>query len=301
MKTDENSVMNETSGSEIVPRTSDIHKEISVWEARLSEKENEASELTIQIQDIKIAMDLFLGEYYSRVGIFYVRLDKLKLRIKEYEYRIAVAQGRKLTPEDLESIETEVDETFSQERHKVDDLENEASESAQEYEKHLEDEEKRRPLDREFQQELKKIYRRLALKFHPDKAKDEKQARKFQKIFAAIAEAYKKGDLETLKKYMKQAELEEKIAKETPEEKLARLKKDYENILGIIAKLCGELEDLKANETYKLKKKVDEAKKEDRDLLQELAAEIKEEIAENQAILDKLVVDYKDIIGDMAY
>jgi hypothetical protein len=167
--------------AEIVPSTSEIEQEILAWEARLSEKEGVASDLSIQIQDIKIAMNLFLGEYYSRVGIFYVKLDKLKLRIKEYEHRIAVAQGRKLTPENLESIEAQVDETFSQERRKVDDLENEASESAQEYNRYLE-KEKRKPFDEEFQKELKRIYRRLALKFHPDKAKDEKEARKFQKF-----------------------------------------------------------------------------------------------------------------------
>lgn len=139
------------------------------------------------------------------------------------------------------------------------------------------------------------------MKFHPDKAKDEKQARKFTKIFAAIAEAYRNGDLETLKKYMKQAEKEEKIAKETPEEKLARLKKEYENVLGIIAKLRAELEDLKANETYKLKERVDQALKEGRDLLQELAINIKEEIAENKAKLNELVAKYRDIIGNTAY
>lgn len=300
-ETHENNCVEETSGQEIVLSTNNIQKEISVWETRLSEKENEASDLSIQFQDINNMMNLFLGEYYLRVGILYVKLDKIKLRIKEYEHRIEIAQGRKLTSMDSESIETEVDETFSEERHKLDDLESEASGSAQEYQQYLQEKEKKQPFDREFQQELKKLYRRLALKFHPDKAKDDKQRKKFQKIFAAIAEAYRNGDLETLKKYMKQAEREEKIAKETPEEKLVRLKKDYENLLGIIAKLRAELEDLKANETYKLKEKVDQAKKEDRDLLQELAADIKDEIAENQAILDELVVEYKDIIGDMAY
>jgi len=286
--------------SEIALSTRQVEQEILAWEARLSEKENEASDLSLQIQDIKIAMNLFLGEYYSRVGIFYVKLDKLKLRIKEYEHRIAVAQGKKLTPENLESIEAQVDETFSQQRRKVDDLENEASESAQEYDKYLE-QEKRKPFDEVFQQELKRIYRRLALKFHPDKAKDEKQARKFQKIFAAIAEAYKKGDLETLKKYMKQAEREERIARETSEEKLARLKNDYERVLDIIAKLQAELKELKTDETYKLKEKIDQAKKDGKDLLQKLAADTKEEIAENQARLDNLVAEYKDLIGDVAY
>ncbi len=286
--------------SEITLSTSQVEQEILAWEARISEKEDKASDLSLQIQDIKVAMNLFLGKYYSRVGTFYVKLDKLKLRIKEYEHRIDVAKGRKLTSEDLESIETEVDETFSQERRKVDDLENEASESAKEYDRYLEQEETQ-PLEVEFQQELKRMYRRLALKFHPDKAKDEKQVRKFQKIFAAIAEAYKKGDLETLKKYMKQAEREERIAKETPQEKLARLKNDYERLLGIITKLQAELEELRADETYKLKEKVERAKENGKDLLKKLAADLEEEIAENQVRLDGLVAKYKDLIGDVTY
>jgi len=281
--------------SEITLSTNQVEQEILVWEARVLEKENEASDFSLEIQDVKIGMKLFLGEYYLRVGAFYVKLDRLKLRIKEYERRIDVAKGRKLTAEDLENIEAEVDEMFLGERRKVDDLENEASESAEEYNRHVEQEAKK-PLDEEFQQELKSIYRRLALKFHPDKAIDEKQARKFQKIFVSINEAYKKGDLETLKKYMKQVEREERIAKETPEEKLARLKNDYERLLGIIAKLQAELDELKADETYKLKEKVDQGKKDGKDLLQKLAADIKAEIAENQARLDRLIAEYKNLI-----
>jgi len=96
---------------------------------------------------------------------------------------------------------------------------------------------------------------------------------------------------------MKQLEREEQIAKETPEEKLARLKKDYEVIMGIILKMCREFEDLKASETYKLKEKIDQAKEKGRDLLQELATNIMLEISENQKILGKLVAQYKEIIN----
>lgn len=285
--------------SEIVPITSDVQKEISDWEAHVSEKEKELSELSIQIQDIKITLNVFLGEYNSRVGLLYVKLDKLKLKIKEYQRRIEIAQGKSVSQEDLKAIEDEVDEKFSQERHKVDGLEGEAFESSEEYRKHLE-EEKREPLDDKVQQECKTLYRKLARRFHPDMAKDNKQRKEFHKIFIAINEAYKNGDLETLKKYMRQAEREEKITKETPKEKLDRLKEDHKIFLGIIAKLRAELEDLKASETYKLKEKVDQAKKEDRDLLQKLAANIKEEIAENQARIDELVADYRKIIGGLA-
>jgi hypothetical protein len=100
---------------------------------------------------------------------------------------------------------------------------------------------------------------------------------------------------------MNQVEREEKIARETPEEKIARLKKDYELILDIIAKLQEELEELKSDETYKLKQKVDQAKEDGKDLLQKLAADIKDEIVENQTKLDNLVAEYKDLIGDVAH
>lgn len=285
---------------EIVPSTTNIQKEIYIWEARVSEKGKEVSELSIQIQDIKIALNVFLGEYNSRVGVLYVKLDKLKLKIKEYQLRIELAQGRKVTQEDLKIIEDEVDEIFSQERHKVDDLESETSESPEKYKKHLE--EKEYPLDDEVRQECKTLYHRLARKFHPDIAQDEEQRKKFNKIMAAINEAYGNGDLGTLKKYMRQVEREEKITKEIPEEKLARLKEDYEIILGIITKLRAELEDLVASETYKLKKKVDQAKKEGRDLLQELANSINEEITENQCyLINELVVKYRKIIGGLTH
>jgi hypothetical protein len=283
-------------GSEIASNLNNIQKEISIWEARLAEKGKKVSDLSIRTQNIKIALNLFLGEYNSKVGVLYISLDKINLRINEYQIRINLAKGKKLSTDDLNNIEKEVRGNFFQERSKIDNLESETSDSSEEYDKNLE-KEKEKYLDRKSLEKLKKLYRKLALKFHPDRAKNEKQREKFHKIFSAINEAYQNGNLNTLLKYMKQAEREEQIAKETPKEKLARLKKDYKIILGIILKIQRELEDLEASETYKLKEKVDQAKEKGRDLLQELSATVNLEISENQRILDKLVAQYKEIIG----
>ena len=281
---------------EIISSLNNTQKEISIWEARLAEKEKKVSDLSIQIQNLKIALNLFLGEYNSRVGVLYISLDKIKLKIKEYQSRINLAKGKKLSPDDLNNIEKEVRENFFQERNKIDNLESETSDSSEEYDKNLE-KEKGKYLDRKSLEKQKKLYRKLALKFHPDRAKNEKRREKFHKVFSAINEAYQNGDLNALLKYMKQAEREEQIAKETPKEKLFRLKKDYKIILGIIFKIQRELEDLEASEIFKLKEKVYQAKEKGRDLLQELATSINLEISENQRILDKLVAQYKEIIG----
>ena len=283
---------------EIVSGLNNIQKEIFIWETRLSEKEKKVSDLSIQIQNLKIALNLFLGEYNSKVGVLYISLDKIKLRIKKYQSRINLAKGKKLSPDDLNNIEKEVRENFFQERSKIDNLESETSDSSEEYDKNLE-KEKEKYLDRKSLEKLKKLYRKLALRFHPDRAKNVKQRKEFEKIFPEINEAYQNGDLDTLKKYMKQAEREEQIAKEAPEEKLIRLRKDYEIILVIILKIQRELEDLKTSETYKLKKKIDQAKEKGRDLIQELATTINLKISENQKILDKLIAQYKEIIDEI--
>lgn len=283
---------------EIVSGLNNIQKEIFIWETRLSEKEKKVSDLSIQTQNLKIALNLFLSEYNSKIGVLYVSLDKIKLRIKEYQSRINLAKGKKLSPDDLNNIEKEVRGNFFQERSKIDNLESETSDSSEEYDKNLE-KEKEKYLDRKSLEKLKKLYRKLALRFHPDRAKNVKQRKEFEKIFPEINEAYQNGDLDTLKKYMKQAEREEQIAKEAPEEKLARLRKDYEIILVIILKIQRELEDLKTSETYKLKKKIDQAKEKGRDLIQELATTINLKISENQKILDKLISQYKEIIDEI--
>lgn len=292
--------MKKINNFEIVSSLNNTQKEISIWEARLAEKEKKVSDLSIQIQNLKIVLNLFLSEYNSKIGVLYVSLDKIKLRIKEYQNRINLAKNKKLSPDDLNNIEKEVRENFFQERSKIDNLESETSDSSEEYYKYLE-KEKGKYLDRKFLEKQKKLYRKLALRFHPDRAKNEKQRKEFEKIFPEINEAYQNGDLDTLKEYMKQAEREEQIAKETPEEKLARLKKDYEIILGIILKIRKEFKDLKASETYKLKEKIDQAKEKGRDLLQELATNIKLEISENQKIVDKLVAQYKEIVEGLTY
>ncbi|HDY67058.1 hypothetical protein LCGC14_1589640 [marine sediment metagenome] len=292
---------NKANTTKLVPSKSDVQKEIDIWEARIAEKEDEVSELLIQVQNIKIALNVFSGEYHSRVGLLYVKLDKIKLKVKEYQLRIDLAQGKETSQDNLDNIEEKVNETFNEKRQKINDLEDEASEAAEEYREYLEQEEKNPTLNTEAKEDLKILYRKLALKFHPDKAKDDERKKEYHSIMAEIIGAYKNKDLITLRKYMSRAEREEKIAKETSEEKLARLKEDYGIILGIITKRHAELKDLKANETYKLKVKVDEAKKEDRDLLHGLADNIKEEIDGNQALLDELIEEYKEIIQGAEY
>lgn len=117
----------------IISSLDNILKEISIWKARLSEKEKKASDLLIQTQNLKITLNLFLGEYNSKIGVLYVNLDKIRLKIKEYKNRIILAKDKKLSPDDLNNIEAEIKEKYFQERSKLDNLESDTFDSSEEY------------------------------------------------------------------------------------------------------------------------------------------------------------------------
>jgi curved DNA-binding protein CbpA len=280
--------------SKITPRKSDIEKETNLWEDRILGIKEKVSELTLQVRDLEKALSVFHGMYNAKVGVLYVELDKLKLSIEEYRHRINIARKSKGSSTMLQDIEEEVDKTFSDNRQRVKDIEEEASESYEEYEKQREEEEI--PLSNELQEELKQLYRKLALKFHPDRAKDEEQRREFHEIMSEVNKAYDEKDFETLKRYEEKADREERIVGETPEEKLERLKEEYNSLLKIIEKLHKNLSDLKTSEIYKLREKVEQAKERGTDLLGELAAKIKKEIEETKPILEQLIAEYMEIM-----
>ena len=275
-----------------------LEKEVHLWEENVEEKERQVSDLSVGIQELKIKLSIFEGGYNVRVGVLYVKLDKINLSIKEYELRIKFAKERKLT-DVLQVIEDDVRDTFFEEREKINNLEDETSELSKEYKQHLEKEEQAR-LDEESKQDLKRLYRELAKKYHPDRSTDRKQSEDYHKIMAEINEAYKAKDIERLRSFAERAEREEKIAKETLEEKLDRLKNDDKVLSGIIAKLEAELRSLKLSETYKLMEKVQLAKERGADLLQELAAKLKSQIAESQVRLDTFIAEYKELAKNLS-
>lgn len=291
----------ERSVSDISTAPDNIYEEIALWQSRLLEKEEEASELEIEIQDLETVLRVFLGEYNVRVGSMFMELSRLELRIKEYQHRIDLIHSRKLVEKNLEEIESKINETFFQERRRIDDLEQEISGALEEYRDELEKEEKRNKLAPEFQQQLDNLFRRLALKFHPDKAKDDSQRQDFPKIFIAIREAYETGDMVTLEKYIKQMEREERISNELPAEKLSRLREEYNDILYLIVKFREELDALRSSEEHKMKTRTDRARAEGKDLLQRLTDDAKEKIARKHSRLGEIIDEYKQLIEGVAY
>jgi len=154
----------------------------------------------------------------------------------------------------------------------------------EEYKK-LDEEEKdiesRKDISEEDKAELKKLWRKLAHKYHPDKVNGNEEMMK------KINKAYAEGDLETLRAIDQNevgADIEVKTI-EALKNKLAGLEKS-------INKIGKEFDQLKRSEWYILKENIEKAKKQKRDILSELADKVLTDIAKKENQVSELKKKY---------
>ncbi|MBU2574480.1 MAG: DnaJ domain-containing protein [Elusimicrobia bacterium] len=109
-------------------------------------------------------------------------------------------------------------------------------------------------LSAEVKKEIKNIYRKLARLYHPDRPHDKEEQEFLTERMAAINEAFRTSDLESLKRYLKRADAEIGLNLSSPE-RIKCLEMEL-HIVESMDRLYGaKVADLKKNELYKLMKK----------------------------------------------
>lgn len=132
-------------------------------------------------------------------------------------------------------------------------------------------------LSRDQNEKLKNLYRQLARRFHPDFAIDEADREYRTGIMMAINAAYTAGDLPRLQALVDQPDPQRP---EYTEEELAEaLLREVDHCQRRIGEIEKELKRLHRHPSYLLKMRVDEAAQNGRDLLEDLAADLREKIA----------------------
>ena len=236
----------------------------------ISEREKKLNTLIDEIEQLKIDLTVVKQEYDVKIGRLYLKLDEVDLEILKFK-KIEDLISKGFSFEEAQKI---VEETLKKRREQIEE----------EYKK-LDEEEKdiesRRDISEEDKAELKKLWRKLAHKYHPDKANGNEEMMK------KINKAYAEGDLETLRAINKNeigADIEVKTI-EALKSKLAGLEKS-------IKKISQEFEQLMRSEWYILKENIDKAKKQKRDILGELADKVLTDIAKKENQVSELKKKY---------
>ncbi|MBI3754119.1 MAG: DnaJ domain-containing protein, partial [Deltaproteobacteria bacterium] len=155
--------------------------ELELKRIELAKSSELLAEKELELTTLRNAMLHFEHRYLIEVVIKYVELDEINAQIAE---KIA-----RENPQD----------TAFQEKSET--ARETANSTAKEFRSHEIPKEKEEEFSKDFKpsEEIKKLYRQIAIKIHPDKATGEKEKEHQTKLMAEVNDAYAAGDIERLR------------------------------------------------------------------------------------------------------
>lgn len=203
------------------------------------------ADLQATLELLKQALSRFELEYRARVGTIVAEMDRIRLSLAEYRRRIErMREDRKLKPADLER---EVATEFQAQREEVDAEEEETRRSQAAFRRAA----ARPPLPPETDVELRRVYRELAKRFHPDLARDPDERTRRQEIMLRINAAFRERDLVSLRALANETAREDPTFEDRPlAQKLAWAIEESARLDGVIADLERQVTVMRHSDTY---------------------------------------------------
>jgi len=224
-------------------------EEQAALEAELAERE-------LRSANLRAELGAFERQYLHFVGSHYAELDELKAQLAE---RLAQEQpGNQRAQKAARDARARADETKSVAGEK----------SIKE------------PRAFESSPEMKRLYREVAKRVHPDLTSNREDRAKRQQLMAEANEAYERGDEAKLTKIFTEYECSpEAVEGEGAGAELIRVIRRVSQTRGRVAEIEAEAQEMLRSDLYRLKSRVDEAGAAGRDALNEMIAKVEEQIA----------------------
>lgn len=242
-------------------------RELDLKRVELAELQAELSERELDLITLQAELRSFEGRYLRIVGIKYAELDELNARIAE-----ARANAH---PEDAEATE------------KAKTARHQAEESARQANKEVD-----LPQKPQFKptEELKRKFREIAKKIHPDLADNDEDRPHRQKLMAEANAAYESSDLQRLEQILREWENSpESVKGKGVSAELIRVIRKIALIRERFAAIDTQISNLKKTDLWTLKRKVEKAKSQCQNLLNQMAADIEGRIRVARTEFDTLM------------
>ncbi|MEE9513369.1 MAG: J domain-containing protein, partial [Anaerolineales bacterium] len=213
---------------------------------------------------------------------------------REYEVQVGTLQQR------LISLEAEVEQARLRAAHRAQwgdraDTPDFNADSAEQFRRTWAPREKLsepplpEPVSEETKAELKQLFRALAKRFHPDLVTDPEEKRRREKVMAQVNDAYAAQNLSAMKKLAQKPDRPEEPATKTREQIVVDLKAEIVRLDRVILALNRQLQDLINSHTVRLMLEVSIAERNGSNLLAEMAADIRTDIARLEVELASIV------------
>ena len=232
-------------------------EEQAALEAELAERELRAANLRAEL-------GAFERQYLHFVGSRYAELDEWQARLAER--RAEERPGNERAKQTAAEARARAEETKSAAGEK----------SSQE------------PHAFTATPEMKRLYREVAKRIHPDLTSDRKDRSKRQHLMAEANRAYERGDQDRLVKILTEYEHSpEAVEGEGPGAELIRVIRRVSQARSRLAEIEAEMQELLRSDLHRLKLRVDEAEKGGHDILKQMIAKVDQQIAAAKQALER--------------
>lgn len=234
---------------------------------KLSEQttlEVELTERELRTANLRAELGAFERRYLHFVGARYAELDELKAQLAA---QLAVEQpDNERAQQAARDARARAEETKSAAGERADTA----------------------PRAFEASPEMKRLYRNVAKRIHPDLTSDREDRAKRQLLMSEANEAYERGDEMQLAKILTEYEHSpEAVQGEGPGAELVRVIRRISQMRSRLAEMEAELQDLLRSDLFQLKSRLDEARGLGRDVLAEMVAKVDEQLEQAKQRLAK--------------
>lgn len=227
--------------------------------------EGELAERELRAANLRAELSAFERQFLHHVGLLYAELDEWKARMAE-----SAAQAQPHSEKAQKSAQ--------EARARANETKASAGEASAE-----------EPKAFSASPEMKKLYREVARRVHPDLTSDRTDRAKRQILMAEANAAYELGDESKLKKILQEYECSpESVTGEGAGAELVRVIRRISQAKSRLAEIEAELQELLRSDLYQLKQRVDEAGQHGRDVLKELKRKVEEQIAQAKERIESL-------------
>jgi len=271
---------------DVVPTGTNWRERARELEALLAELRPQLIDAETQLADRLSAISAFEFQLRARLEALSRRLDALQAEIDQLRAELRRYQ------EDL--FDWEADLPPASQREKAWRFSDQGGATAGAYRYRAAVEKPRPALQAEQQAVLKQLYRQLARRFHPDLALDETDRAWRTDLMMAINAAYAVGDLTELQRLADEPDRAPR-APQSDEELVDALQREVDRCRRRLTEIAAELATLERHDSARLLRRAERAAAEGRDLLNELAADLRRRIAEKLVERDVLETQLEEV------
>ena len=251
--------------------------ELTRLRMRLNKKREYIAILELELFNTRVAIHEFMQLYNERVGHLEVYLRTLRRKL----YEVLEAQRPNLETE--ETFDPGNEEQFTYQDRDEDSGWRKIGQS------------KKSKYSPKMEEQIKKLFRELARRFHPDLTSDPEEKKWREDVMTRVNQAYSNRDLKALRALAEQPDRPVAAPNQTKDQEIASLKSELKRLDGVIADLKARINHLEESPAWLLKMEARLKRRSGADLLTELEARIREQISDLEEHLIVLGIDLEDL------